>query len=140
MMSRLALWLALRIVRAVSMLVPAAARADWRREWDAELRHHSAQVRRRRNLTWRATMDLIRRALGSLPDAAWIRRQFTLDADAVHDAAHCARMLLKSPGFTAITLLVFAIGIGATTAMISLADALFMRRLAVPHPERVMTI
>ena len=32
-------------------------------------------------------MELLRRALGSLPDAAWLRRQFTLDADAVHDAA-----------------------------------------------------
>ena len=33
-------------------------------------------------------MELLRRALGSLPDAAWRRRQFTLDADAVHDAVH----------------------------------------------------
>ena len=85
-------------------------------------------------------MDLISRALGSLPDAAWIRRQFTLDADAVRDAAHGARMLLKTPGFAAITLLVFAIGIGGTTAIVSVADALFMRPLAVPQPERVMTV
>ena len=33
-------------------------------------------------------MDLFRRALGALPDAAWLRRQFTADADLVHDLRH----------------------------------------------------
>jgi putative ABC transport system permease protein len=140
MMARLALWLALRIVDLVAMLVPRAARAEWVREWDAELRHLSAQVRHRRNATWRTNMELLRRAVGSLPDAAWIRRQFTLDADAVHDAVHGARMLLKTPGFTAMAFLTFTIGIGATTAIVSLADALFLRRLPVRQPERVMTV
>ncbi len=139
-MLRLSLWLAMRIVSVAAMLVPAAARAEWRREWQAELSHRSAHLRSRRNLTWTMTMDLTGRALGSVPDAAWIRRQFTLDADAVHDAAHIVRMLVKAPGFTAVTLLVFAIGIGATTAIVSVADALFMRPLAVAEPERVMTV
>jgi putative ABC transport system permease protein len=137
-MSRLGLWLALRIIGTIAMLVPAAARAQWIREWDAELR--ALHLRRRWNPTWRTDMDLIRHALGSIPDAAWIRRQFTLDADAVHDAMHAARMLRTNPGFTAIALLVFAIGIGATTAIVSVADALLMRPLPVPQPERVMTL
>jgi putative ABC transport system permease protein len=140
MMSRLTLWIALRVVGVIGMLVPRAARADWTREWDAELQHKSAQLRRRRDVTWRTNMELISRALGSLPDAAWIRRQFTLDADAVHDAVHSARMFVKTPGFTAITLLVFAMGIGATTAIVSVADALLIRPLPVPEPERVMTV
>jgi putative ABC transport system permease protein len=140
MMSRLALWLALRIVGIVAMLVPAAARPDWKREWKAELQHRSAELRRKRHLTWRTNMNLVTRALGSLPDAAWIRRQCTLDADAIHDAAHGVRMLIRTPGFTAIALLVFAVGIGAATAIVSLADALLVRPLPVPHAERVMTI
>ena len=139
-MSRMALWLALRVIGVVARLVPRSARAEWTREWDAELRHLSIQLRRRRHVTWRTDMELLTRALGSLPDAAWIRRQCTLDADAVHDAVHGARMLLKAPGFTAIALLVFAIGIGATTAIVSVADALFVRRLPVQQPERVMTV
>ena len=49
-------------------------------------------------------------------------------------------MLVRTPGFTAIALLVFAVGIGATTAIVSVADALFMRPLAVSQPERVMTV
>ncbi len=140
MMLRLALWVALRTVDIVALLVPAAARAEWRREWHAELHHRSAQLQRQANRDWRTNMDLLARALGSLPDAAWIRRQFTLDADAVHDAAHTIRMLLKAPGFTAVTVLVFAVGIGATTAIVSIADALFMRPIAVAVPDRVMTV
>jgi putative ABC transport system permease protein len=132
--SRLALWLALRIIAAVGVVVPATARAAWKREWEAELRHYA------QDLTGRTNMNLISRALGSLPDAAWIRRQFTLDADAVHDTVHGIRMLLDAPAFTSIVVLVFAVGIGATTAMLSVADTLFMRDLAVPHGERVMTV
>ena len=67
---------------------------------------------------------MVRRSLGSLVDAAWLRRQLTRDADVVHDAAHGVRMPAKSPGFTAVALLVLAIGIGASTATASLADAL----------------
>src|SRR5215813_12673965 len=37
------------------------------------------------------------------------------------DLRYGARMLLKARGFTAIALLVFAVGIGATTAIVSVA-------------------
>jgi putative ABC transport system permease protein len=140
MMSKLALWIALRLVSAVALLVPAARRGEWKSEWEGELRHYSARLVRRPNPSWSTHMSVVGRALGSLPDAAWIRRQFTFDADAVHDATHGVRMLLRTPGFTAIALLVFAIGIGATTAIVSLADALLMRPLPVPDAERVMTV
>jgi MacB-like protein len=140
MMSRMALWIALRIVRAIAVVVPGVARADWKREWEAELHHRATKQPHAQGRVWMTEMSLISRALGSLPDAAWIRRQFTLDADAVHDAIHGVRMLLKTPGFTAVVLLVFAVGIGATTAMLSLADVLFVRPLSVPDAERVMTV
>jgi hypothetical protein len=79
-------------------------------------------------MTWRTNMRPASHALGALPDPASIRRQFTLDADAVHDVAHGTRMLFRTPGFTAIALFMFAIGIGATTAIVSVADALLMCR------------
>ena len=140
MTPRLMLDVALRIVRAVARLVPAASRADWTREWEAELWHQSQDRRRSQRLTWRANMDLITRALSSVPDAAWLRRQFTLDADVVHDAVHGIRMLIRTPGFTAIALLVFAVGIGATTAIVSLTDALLVRALPMPQADRIMTV
>jgi predicted permease len=85
-------------------------------------------------------MDLVRRALGSLPDAAWMRRQFTLDADAVHDAWHGVRVLRSAPGFAAAALLIFAVGIGAAVAILSVADTVFLRAMPVSQPDRVMTL
>jgi putative ABC transport system permease protein len=131
---------ALRIIRAVSVLVPTAHRAEWKREWEGELWHFSARGDDRRNGAWRPNMGVITRAVGSIPDAAWIRRQFTLDADAVQDATHATRMLVRTPGFTSVALLIFAIGIGAATAIGSMADALMLRPMVIPQPDRVITV
>ena len=80
-------------------------------------------------------MALIRGATNSPPLLSRIRRQLTLDADAVHDAMHAVRMLVKAPAFTAIVLFVFAIGIGSTTAMVSIADAFFFARCRCRSPN-----
>jgi predicted permease len=137
---RLWLAIALWLVAVASRLVPRAERAEWRGEWEAELEHRWGSLRRRRELSWRTSMDLVRRAFGALPDAAWIRRQLTADADVVHDARHTLRLIAKAPGVTAIALLVFALGIGATTAILSLADTLLVRPLPLPEAERIMTL
>lgn len=130
---------ALRIIQLVSIVVPRSARAEWRREWEAEL-WHAAHVDRTGRDAIPGRVRFVARALGALPDAAWMRRQLTLDADAVHDATHATRMLLKTPAFTGIALLVFAIGIGTATAIVSIADALLLRPLSMPQPERIMTV
>jgi putative ABC transport system permease protein len=136
----LVLTVALRIVAFTSIVVPRVERAEWRREWEAELVHRFGALRGRSRLTWRTSMDLIRRAFGAFPDAAWIRRQFTADADLVHDIRHTFRLLARTPGVTAIALMVFAIGIGATTAIVSLADTLLVRPLPLPDADRIVTL
>jgi hypothetical protein len=45
------------------------------------------------------------------------------------DARHAARTLWRNPGFSAITVLTLAVGIGATTAIFSLVDAVWIRSL-----------
>jgi putative ABC transport system permease protein len=136
----LALRIALRIVALASLLVPGGDRRLWRQEWEAELQHRAGRLAHRRQLNWRSAMNLIRRALGVFPDAAWLRRQFTADADAVHDAKYVIRGLAAKPGFATVALVVLAAGIGLTTAIGSLADALFARPLPVPGAERVVTV
>jgi hypothetical protein len=67
-------------------------------------------------------MDLLRRSLGAFPDAAWLRRQFTADADAIHDFRHAIRMLWKAPGFTLAAVFILALGIGGTVSIVTLLD------------------
>jgi len=49
-------------------------------------------------------------------------------------------MLAGSPGFTAVSVLSLAIGIGANCAIFSFADALLLRPLPVARPGEVLTI
>jgi predicted permease len=51
-----------------------------------------------------------------------------------------ARMLRKNPSFTIVAVSSLAIGIGATSAMFSFADALLLRPLPVMEPSRVAAV
>jgi macrolide transport system ATP-binding/permease protein len=59
---------------------------------------------------------------------------------AFQEIRHTYRMLAKNPGFTAIAALSLALGIGANSAIFSLADALLLRPLAVRDPGSVVTV
>jgi putative ABC transport system permease protein len=136
----LTVWLCIAAVRLFSALVPARARREWRLEWEAEIHHRRELLEARRHVDWRHRMDLFRRALGALLDAAWLRRQFTADADVVHDLRHGARMLRKSPTFTLSAVFILAIGIGGTVSIVTLLDTLLFRPLPYAEAERVMTV
>ena len=56
------------------------------------------------------------------------------------DIAFGARMLRRQPGFTAVALLALALGIGATTAIFSVVDAVLWRPLPYPRADRVMSL
>lgn len=53
---------------------------------------------------------------------------------------HALRTFSKSPGFTAVAVLALAFGIGANTAIYSLADILLFRPLLLPDLDRVVTV
>jgi len=55
------------------------------------------------------------------------------------DLQYGFRMLIKNPGFTLVAVISLAIGIGANSAMFSLADGLILRPLPVPHPNEIVT-
>jgi len=64
----------------------------------------------------------------------WLARWFR---DFLYDLRFSARSLLRSPGFTAATLLSLALGIGATTAIYSPVDQVILHSLPVREPERL---
>jgi putative ABC transport system permease protein len=56
------------------------------------------------------------------------------------DFRFAARSLAKNKGFTIVALLTLAIGMGATTAIFSVVNAVLLRPLPFPEPERLLKV
>jgi hypothetical protein len=54
------------------------------------------------------------------------------------DVRYGARMLLKTPGYTAIAVAALALSIGANTAVFSAANALLLRPLPIEDNDRLI--
>jgi len=61
-------------------------------------------------------------------------------ATALRDLGYALRLVRRNPAFSAVAVLSIALGIGANTAIFSIIEALLLRSLPVPHPERVLQV
>ena len=120
----------MRLYRALLRVYPAS----FRNEYGEEMVRLFAERRRHLSASGRAALwiEAAGDALVTAPRVhADILRQ---------DLRYCARALVRTPGFTLAAIVVMALGIGATTAVFSIADRVLLRPLPFAEPERLVRV
>ena len=129
------LWL----IKFIGVIVPRRLRADWRQEWEAELRSREMSLADWDKLNRRNKLDLLRRSVGALRDALLLQPR-RLEDEMFQDLRYGAMMLLKNPGFTLIAILTLALGIGVNTALFTVYNSFLLKPLPLKDPDSIVSI
>jgi putative ABC transport system permease protein len=125
--------MSLRWFRRLIRIFPADFQADYARDMERTFRAQQQEARRggRRGVAalW---LETVRDILCTAP------RQHM--EQIAQDARYALRLVRSAPLFSAVAVATLAVGIGANTALFSIADAVLLRPLPFPEPDRLVRI
>jgi putative ABC transport system permease protein len=118
----------------LAWLVPESHREEWQAEWFGELAAYSQH----RSST--SSLQLRMRCLGAVTDAFWFRRRFREPLMIPQNFRYALRLIHRRPAFSSVVVLSLALGIGGTTAIYSVVNAVLLRQLPYQEPERLFML
>jgi putative ABC transport system permease protein len=130
------------VLRLVALFRPGRAETLL----DREIATHLAMLEdefRRRGLSAAEARAAARREFGGLDQTKEVQRDarsFVWLEDLRRDIRYTARILVRTPGFTIPAVLTLAIGIGGSTAVFSLIDAVLLRPLPFRDAHRMVMV
>ncbi len=129
------------IVALSAPIVPEDRRAEWRRQWSADLVCQAAWLRENGKHPAAVRWDLIRRSTGAARHACWLRARQWRTAMIGQDLKFAWRTFRRRPGFTLAIILTLGLGVGANATIFSWIDALVLSPLpAVPRANDLVLL
>jgi len=131
------------IIRFISRLRGLFGQGQANREFGEEVETHMELLQERlmhQGMSREDAASAARRQFGNtvlIEQRHREARSFLWFATVLHDVRYGLRMLAKSPGVTAIAITSLALGIGANTAIFTLAKAALFDALSVPQPGQL---